>query len=163
MILQKLGMAVVLFLPALSANGAPPLFKKLPYLKKLYVPINVRLFGKNKTWGGVLAALIMGALTGTCLIPLSLYSVAAPIAGLLLGLGSSLGDLLGSFAKRRIDYSEGEYIWLDSADWLVGAWIVLSFLEGIGLFLIGVSLILPLIVFIVDYISWKCTPFKESL
>ena len=47
------------FLPAYFANMAPVLFKKLNLLNK---PVHEKLFGKNKTWRGLVVAVILGGI-----------------------------------------------------------------------------------------------------
>lgn len=165
--LSELGKIIIFFLPAFAANGAPPVFKDFPCLRKLYVTINVPLLGEHKTWGGVMVSSATGTIIGSLflLTPFSPYSVFAPVAGFLLGLGSSFGDLAGSFIKRRIDYSPGEYIWFDSLDWLLGAWMIFFLVEGLAsISLIGVSLIIfGSMTFGIDWFFYNYTSLKEGL
>lgn len=88
------------------ANGAPVLMRNL--LKKRYetaldfgtkLADKRPLFGYSKTWRGVVASLIMTTLL-------------APIIGVTMALAAKFsalamaGDLLSSFIKRRLGYSE---------------------------------------------------------
>ena len=75
-----------------------------------------RLFGDGKTvrgfFAGVLAGVAVGALEGAALFGGSLDIYGHPqiyvAAGFLLGLGTMLGDLLGSFIKRRQKIQQGK-------------------------------------------------------
>lgn len=162
MLLQAINV-LVYFLPAIFADGTPPVFRKFPFVKKIYVPINDQLLGTHKTWGGCWVALTTGTIVGAMLIPASPYTLPAPLAGLLLGFGSSVGDIVGSYFKRVFGKKPGEYVLLDSFDWLVGAWIIRLVLTDINLFVIGVSLVLVPVVILVNYICFKFTSIKDNL
>ncbi len=58
------------------------------------------LLGPHKTWRGLVACLLGGAL-GALALGLTWG------LGLLVGLGAALGDLLASFAKRRLGLTSG--------------------------------------------------------
>ena len=86
----------------LVANGAPILVRLLPGIRHWSRPLDARhhltdgrrLFGDHKTWRGLIAAVLFTAAAGWLLsLPLWL--------GALFGALSMLGDLLGSFIKRR--------------------------------------------------------------
>ncbi|MFP3874489.1 MAG: CDP-archaeol synthase [Thiohalophilus sp.] len=86
----------------LVANGAPILARLLPGIRHWNRPLDARrqladgrrLFGDHKTWRGLIAAVLLTATAGWLLnLPLWL--------GALFGALSMLGDLLGSFSKRR--------------------------------------------------------------
>ena len=47
------------FLPAYFANMAPVILKKIPFLNQ---PVWERKLGKNKTWRGIVVAIVMGTL-----------------------------------------------------------------------------------------------------
>jgi CDP-2,3-bis-(O-geranylgeranyl)-sn-glycerol synthase len=53
------------------------------------------VFGVSKTWRGVVAA-VVAAIGGAIVVGLP------PATGLCLGVGAMTGDLLSSFAKRRL-------------------------------------------------------------
>jgi len=154
---------IIFFLPALVANGAPPIGKRIPILRKLYIPVYSKLLGKNKTWGGFVAASIVGSLVGLTIRSFDLYSISAVSAGLCLGFFSCLGDSLGSFIKRKSGFKEGEFVFYDWMDWLIGAWIITPFIGPLSFVEIGLSLTLVCMVGIMDYFSYKFTPFKDEL
>jgi len=105
-----------------------------------------RLFGDGKTFRGLGGGLIAGTLTGVFeafisswvidnlrnLTELSAISVVTlqyvPFRAFLISLGALLGDLLGSFIKRRMGIRRGSPApLLDQLTFLLGALILVSF------------------------------------
>ncbi len=125
-------------LPAYLANMAPVLGKSM--LKQLAVPIDAGkkwkgkpVFGKNKTWRGLVLAVIFS--TAVFLLQAYLYqfetarkislidySTATVWIGILLGLGTIAGDAVESFFKRRMNIKPGKP-WrpFDQIDFTIGA------------------------------------------
>ena len=126
-----------LILPGACANMAPVLIKN--HFKKWAVPIDMkkkigkkRIFGNNKTVRG----LIFGVLFSVVItfiqfvlyrfIPFRAisffdYSSTWLYAGLLMGFGVMIGDLVNSFAKRRLGLKPGkQFIPFDQINGLVG-------------------------------------------
>jgi len=121
-----------LWLPAILKNG----------LTKLAHPVDFgvhwhgrEIFGKNKTWRGLLVGILVGILTAG--IQALLYSkidffrinslvdfgnVNFILLGALMGGGALIGDLVKSFIKRRLDMPPGKpwFPW-DQLDWITGA------------------------------------------
>lgn len=103
-----LGEALWLVLPAYVANATPVVAGGGAAVDsgRLFID-GRRIFGSGKTvrgffaglLAGVLVGLIEGALTGS----FSYYL----LLGFLLAAGALLGDLLGSFIKRRLGISRG--------------------------------------------------------
>jgi CDP-2,3-bis-(O-geranylgeranyl)-sn-glycerol synthase len=136
--------AIWLILPAYAANGLTPLVG----LRKGLHPIDGGrrfkggpLFGPGKTWEGLLFGTLMGGLIGLVemlaypYLPFSISTVSLVIVpmslvlGLLLGLGAMLGDLGGSFIKRRLKIQRGRSApVLDQLDFLTGALALSLFL-----------------------------------
>ncbi|RMG37352.1 MAG: CDP-archaeol synthase [Gammaproteobacteria bacterium] len=86
----------------LAANGAPVLAARLlpaswrpPIDGGLRLADGRPLFGRSKTWAGILAALLASG-TLAVLLGIDLQN------GLLLGALAMAGDLFSSFVKRRI-------------------------------------------------------------
>ena len=129
-------------LPAYVANG----FAVLAKLCKSSKPIDGGhnfidgrpLFGEGKTWHGFLIGLLSGFFVGYVqvltaplllsfietylVVPPELYPVIlmSPILVLLVSLGALLGDLVGSFIKRRLNIPRGRPApLLDQLDFLV--------------------------------------------
>lgn len=92
----------------LAANGAPLLVRLLPGLRRWNRPLDggyrladgERLFGHHKTWRGVSAAILLTT-------PVAWFLNLPLWLGILFALFSMLGDLLGSFAKRRWHIAPG--------------------------------------------------------
>lgn len=100
---------IVYIFPAYAANGAPVLFgggKPLDRRKKLH---GKRILGDNKTVSGLVAALVCGITVGVIEYPFFHYMLyIAP----LLTLGAIVGDLIGSFIKRRYNIPSGRSVLL---------------------------------------------------
>lgn len=133
---------------------------KLGWLKVLVSPVDRgaefrgrRVFGANKTWRGI-TAMALGTAAGFVIQALWLHNYESVrrteffeyslpkvlIVGLSIGVACSLSELPNSFIKRQLDIAPGKtttgalnalfYI-LDQVDFLVGAWIVLSFVMAV--------------------------------
>lgn len=125
----------------------------LSFLKK---PIDLgigfrgkRIFGDHKTWRGFFMN-VVGCCSGTAiqatlqkggLIPDQIlwvdYTKEGWLVGLLLGLGTTIGELPNSFLKRQIGIrpgKKGKGLWAivffiyDQIDFVIGIWICLFFL-----------------------------------
>jgi len=91
-----------LLLLILIANGAPLVAASIcgdwgarPLDGGRTLADGYRLLGNSKTWrGAVLAPLVTGVAALPLLLPMG--------AGVLVGIGAMLGDLLSSFVKRRL-------------------------------------------------------------
>lgn len=116
------------FLPAYFANMAPVLFRGLPFGSK---PINEKLFGKNKTWRGLIIAPVTGVLIfslqkylyaqGFTALALIDYADFSLLLGLLLGGGAILGDLAKSYFKRKRKIEPGKpWLGWDQLDFVIG-------------------------------------------
>ena len=128
-----------LILPAYFANMAPVIFARAGWLKSLARPIDAGrkmggqdLFGKSKTWRGLISAVIMSlAIVDIQTILFSTqimrdfsvidYSKYWWSFGILSGLGAILGDLFKSFLKRRVGIGSGKS-WpvFDQLDFIAG-------------------------------------------
>ena len=129
--------AIWLILPAYAANGLTPILGLRKGLHTIDGGRKFRsqpLFGEGKTWEGLLFGAIMGGFIGlvemlaypslpfsTSPVPLNIVTMT-PLLGFLLGLGAMLGDLGGSFIKRRLRIARGRPVpILDQLDFLAGA------------------------------------------
>ncbi len=100
-----------------AANGVPVLLGGGPPIdfKKKFVD-HRPIFGKSKTWRGFWSAIFLGFITGV-LVRHLLIPILHPLDqftlpgddwfGFYLGLGAMLGDLIGSFIKRRLNLKSG--------------------------------------------------------
>ena len=96
------------------------------------------IFGKNKTWRGLIAGTLMGALVfwiqillyeGGITVSISLldYSAWCPLFGAMMGLGAIVGDMIESFFKRRIGIKPGKsWVPFDQLDFIIGALMLIS-------------------------------------
>lgn len=92
----------------LAANGAPILVRLLPAPGYWNQPVDggyrladgQRLFGDHKTWRGIVAGILLT-------VPVAWLLGLPPLLGALFALFSLLGDLLGSFTKRRRQLAPG--------------------------------------------------------
>jgi CDP-2,3-bis-(O-geranylgeranyl)-sn-glycerol synthase len=126
-------------LPAYLANMSPVILNKLGAWKYFAKPIdggrkigNQFIFGKNKTWRGLLSAIVFGSLMAMIQAFLYRYEFFRELSivdytslflifGILAGSGAILGDLVKSFFKRRIGIVSGQ-AWpiFDQLDFIFG-------------------------------------------
>ncbi|MBS3816291.1 MAG: CDP-2,3-bis-(O-geranylgeranyl)-sn-glycerol synthase [Candidatus Thermoplasmatota archaeon] len=144
--------AILAFIPAMIANSLAVVFGGGPPIdagKKLG---ENRILGDGKTWRGLFGGGISAAIVG-----LVLYFLLRPFFPLYpsplfyktlmilfsLSFGSLLGDIGGSFVKRRRDLPRGENSpVLDRYDFVLGAflltsltrpdWMIRTYFEGNG-------------------------------
>jgi CDP-2,3-bis-(O-geranylgeranyl)-sn-glycerol synthase len=132
-----------LFVPAYLANMSPVLVQG--WLPRLATPIDggrcfrgKRILGDHKTWRGLLA----GVVVGTVVYELQRLAHAAGFApslalldyaddpllpGLLMGLGTGVGDAVKSFFKRRVGIAPGaSWPVFDQLDFMAGAYLFVS-------------------------------------
>ena len=130
--------ALILIFPAMVANGAPVVAAR--FYKRGH-PIDMgktlggrRILGDGKTVEGFLAGLVAGLATGVLESILLDRSLVEP--ALVASLGALLGDMAGSFLKRRLGLPRGAPApLLDQLDFYIGA---LAMLEAAG-YRIGVG------------------------
>lgn len=132
------------FVPAYFANLAPVLARG--HLEMLAEPIDGgrswrgrRILGDHKTWRGILVGVVAGVVAFAVQRQAHLAGIAPGLAlldygsadpllpGLLLGLGTGIGDAVKSFFKRRIDIAPGaSWLGFDQLDFMVGAYACVS-------------------------------------
>jgi len=118
--------ALYYIFPAYCANGAPVLFgggRPIDGGKKFLD--GKPIFGPHKTIRGFASGLIIGTFVGWVQEAYGL-SVGLPqgnmILGFALSLGALMGDLLGSFIKRRMNLEPGKHLPLsDQLDFVLTA------------------------------------------
>lgn len=138
--------ALWFFLPAGLANAMPVLANKIPYLRDFTTPLDFgkhyrgkRIFGKNKTWRGLLAGTVIATIT--VLVQQYLYdqsqfvrdislnvdytTFSAFVVGPLFGIGALLGDAVESFAKRQMNIASGDsWFPFDQLDYVLGGMLL---------------------------------------
>jgi CDP-2,3-bis-(O-geranylgeranyl)-sn-glycerol synthase len=152
--------ALIYFLPAGLANGAPPMAKKVPWLNRLDAPMDFglewrgkRLLGDHKTWRGVVLAVLTGIVFAGLEYPLfykhghivpQLSLPRVLLLGALLGLGAILGDAVKSFFKRQWGVASGRsWFPFDQIDYIIG-----------GLLLSSLVVRLSAVQYVVTFLVW---------
>ncbi|MBI1974187.1 CDP-2,3-bis-(O-geranylgeranyl)-sn-glycerol synthase [Candidatus Micrarchaeota archaeon] len=122
--------AFLFIVPAYIGNASAALFghgKPIDSGRKL--ADGRRLFGDGKTWAGFLLGVFFAFAAGTTegyFLQGSGLEVGGvgtyALLGLMLGIGSMTGDLLGSFVKRRMGFGRGKKapLW-DQLNFVLGA------------------------------------------
>lgn len=161
-----------LIAPAYAANAFPPLVKGSHPVDLGKSLGNKRIFGDGKTIEGTIAGVLFGVLIGfvqilgqnTLPTELGLTKMDFPLV-FLLSSGAILGDMLGSFIKRRLNIPRGYPAFpLDQLDFLVMALVFSSVAAHVSIYhaIILVSLT-PLIHWIANLIGYytkvKKTPW----
>jgi len=132
-IVLEIAAAMWFIFPAYCANAAPVIFGGGPQMdfgKKF--SDGKPILGSHKTFRGFLAGLIVGTLVGvvqTLLFEHVLFEYGSQFSysillGFMLSLGALIGDLIESFAKRRLDRSPGSSLAVaDQIDFILGAFL----------------------------------------
>ena len=146
--MHELEYALWFFLPAGAANLVPVFAAHLPGLRNWNAPIDnnlsyrgKRLFGKSKTWRGIVSGVLVAVIVfwlqkrlSTHLGSFSAYLEAVNYShlsywlGALLGFGALAGDTIESFFKRQLAVESGKsWFPFDQLDYIIGG-IILSLL-----------------------------------
>lgn len=118
--IKQVVQAIWIILPAYVANGAPVVavkvmnmlgLKRHPIDRGMIFVDGRRIFGDSKTWEGFAIGVCSGILTSAIQMvlehPGTLY-ITYIGRGIALSLGAMVGDLLGSFIKRRLGLKSGD-------------------------------------------------------
>ncbi len=138
--------ALIFILPAYVANGTPTIFGRggTPMDGGRVFPLDGRrLLGDGKTWQGFFGGIISGTVVailemlfssfgrnvfaqfGIDVSPVLYGEIGMVIIGALLSIGTLLGDMIGSFIKRRLNLKRGHpAIGLDQLGFLITALIL---------------------------------------
>jgi CDP-2,3-bis-(O-geranylgeranyl)-sn-glycerol synthase len=160
---EELAKLIVYIIPAMVANGSPVVIGRMLDNKH---PIDFgknfldgyRILGDGKTWEGFVGGIAAGTLSGLILgllfsKPLELFTV-----GLLSSLGALIGDIIGSFIKRRLKLERGHPApILDQLDFYFGA-ILFLYVAGYKLSIIAVLIFAPVIWILhrtTNYLAYK--------
>jgi len=137
--------ALWFILPAYAANGLAVLARgKHPIdFNKKFID-KKPLLGRGKTYEGFIFAVFISTCIATVEMlvlpylpfdesPVELYIVKmTPFIGFVLGVGAMLGDMMGSFIKRRIGIERGRPApVLDQDDFIIGSILASSFFISI--------------------------------
>lgn len=123
-------------LPAYLANMAPVIVKD--WCKWMAVPVDFgnNIFGKNKTYRGLLFGVLFGIIVAY--IQFLLYNYWGIfqslsfvdysnwlLLGFLFGFGALFGDMVESFVKRRIGIESGQrFVPWDQLDFVIGSLVL---------------------------------------
>jgi len=120
-----------LYLPAMVANAAPVFLKQgTPLDMGARFIDGKRILGDGKTFEGFAIGLFFGTYTGI-VESIILQNAAFLILGLVASMGALLGDILGSFIKRRLGLRRGEPApILDQLDFVYGASLALYVIKA---------------------------------
>lgn len=172
MIIGSIVAAVWLMLPAYITNSSAAFFGgKTPIDRGRYWGKS-RLLGDGKTYEGLMKGISSGVLVGIVQNLFAWGYVNLPSFGtfpfffvtlICLSAGAMLGDLLGSFAKRRVGLKRGAPLPLvDQLDFVAGAWLLLLlfarewFVNAFSLeVVIAVVIITPLLHLLTNYLGFK--------
>lgn len=107
-LLQLFGAAIWFILPAYVANAAPVVVGGGAAIDGGRRFTDGRpIFGPGKTIRGFVAGLIAGSVVGVLQGVIMGQPYTYAMLGLLLALGALVGDLFGSFIKRRLNIARG--------------------------------------------------------
>ena len=132
--------AIWIMFPAYGANGLCMLARGKRPIDRGRKFGKIPILGPGKTWEGLILGVIVGILIAGFqmfmfpFIPWDISPVSldilpmSPFMGFVIGLGAMVGDLGGSFAKRRLGVPRGKSApLLDQLDFITGMFIFLSF------------------------------------
>ncbi len=162
--------SIWVILPAYAANGFAPLSKgKRPIDGNRKFVDGRPIFGKGKTWEGLVLGLFIATVIGfveqvaypylpfsESPVPLTIAPMSAYL-GFILGLGAMIGDITGSFIKRRLNLSRGSPApILDQDDFVLGALVFASLFVHIKLqWVLLLLVITPIFHITANYIAFK--------
>ncbi len=159
-----------------TANAFPPLAKgkrAIDFGKNFFD--GKRLFGDGKTWEGLFAGILGGTLCGTIawfFYPF-LNEIAqshnfslpyiSPFTAFIISLGALIGDIAGSFIKRRLGMKRGAPApGLDQLDFIFGAYAFGMFFTDVSLeMFLWTLLITPLIHRLANILGYLAKLKKE--
>ena len=140
--------SIYLMIPAYFANGSALVFGGgIPLDFGKYAWDGRRLIGDGCTWKGLIGGGLLGTIIGGILglladwgIASELFNISASqiticsgsitqglLIGFLLGFGALIGDAIGSFIKRRLNFERGKPVpLLDQLDFVVVALLFVS-------------------------------------
>jgi len=154
--------AVWFILPAYIANGTPVV---ISHIIKGGIPIDRgknfldgrRILGNGKTIEGFMAGTLVGTFTAF-LQAIIANNSSILFFGFLLSLGAMVGDLIGSFIKRRLGLARGAPApLLDQLDFLLGA-VFFAWLGGAYIphsYMVVLIILTPILHFTTNYIAYR--------
>lgn len=154
--------SIYLMIPAYLANGSALVFGGgTPMDFGKYAWDNRRLIGDGVTWRGTIGGGLFGMLIGGLLgflanmgIGTFYFNIISSqitlvhgfisqglLVGLLLGFGALIGDAIGSFLKRRLNFERGKPVpLLDQLDFVIVALLFVSMVVHLDLVMVLIIL-----------------------
>lgn len=121
--------ALLFFLPAGISNMIPVFASKLPVLRNWDTPLDVgktfrgkRIFGKNKTWRGLISGTVVGTLVALVIYgSITDFHLEFVLIGAAMSAGALIGDAVESFFKRQRGIESGKaWFPFDQTDYIIG-------------------------------------------
>jgi CDP-2,3-bis-(O-geranylgeranyl)-sn-glycerol synthase len=136
--------AIWFVFPAYIANSSPTVLGGGPPIDGgLLWKDGKRLLGNGKTWRGLILGILCGTAIGIIQIVFEKSGGKEIVRAFLLSTGALLGDLIGSFIKRRKGLKRGEsFLFMDQLGFIiVGTLMVILFfpitIQGVSFDLLG--------------------------
>jgi len=154
--------AIWFILPAYIANGTPVVVSRIirkgtPIDRGKNFIDGRRILGDGKTVEGFIAGTLVGTFTAF-LQAILMKNSSILLFGFLLSLGAMIGDLIGSFIKRRLGLARGAPApLLDQLDFLLGA-IFFVWLGGAHIphsYILILVVLTPILHFMTNYAAYK--------
>jgi CDP-2,3-bis-(O-geranylgeranyl)-sn-glycerol synthase len=121
--------ALLFFLPAGISNMVPVFASKLPGLRNWNAPLDggkmyrgKRIFGKNKTWRGLISGTVAGTFVAMVVYgTLTDLRLELVLIGAAMSAGALIGDAVESFFKRQRGIESGKaWFPFDQTDYIIG-------------------------------------------
>ena len=167
---------VWIVLPAYAANGLIPLFRgKHPVDGGRMFSDGRPVLGPGKTWEGLVFGSIIGVIISIVMllsfpylpwnispVPLDTVHMSMQL-GFLLGFGTVIGDMTGSFIKRRVGIARGAPApVLDQDDFVLGAFLFASLVTAIKIEWVILALIItPIFHLVASIVGYKIRVKKQ--
>lgn len=162
--------------PAYAANAFPPLASGKHPLDRGKLLHGKRILGDGKTLEGTTAGILFGLFYGALqiivqpYIPLSLDGkvlgliTITPLLVILLVSGAILGDLIGSFIKRRFDMKRGASApGMDQLGFVIVALLLVSAASTISIYTwVALIILTPIIHWIANLIGYYFMKVKQT-
>jgi CDP-2,3-bis-(O-geranylgeranyl)-sn-glycerol synthase len=161
---------VIFILPAYVANAAPVAFRtgsSPPMDMKLKWWDKRRILGKGKTILGFIVGVAAGTGAGAIIalfIPFYPVIETGIVVAFLLSLGAMSGDTLGSFVKRRLNFTKGKPFYImDQLSFIIMALVFVYAYGAVPAFLDLPGIALLIIITIILHIGTNYIAFKLGL
>lgn len=148
-IIEEILHALYYILPAYGANASPVIFgggKPIDLGRKFFD--GNPIFGPHKTYRGFISGILIGTFIGWTqenLAPLAGLPGGSTFLGFILSLGALIGDLFGSFIKRRLNIKPGAiFPVVDQIDFVLFALLFALIINPIAISLQRITIIIVL-------------------